>query len=133
MIVPFDGIGSFAQLTGTADLRGRLSMAGEWTPFAELSPEGLANAVWSSLAAQNNAPGTMGSKLNTASSGGVDLDALAAAVWAYINRTLTANPGVTTADIVTALNATTIPVDVRKVNNLSVAGAGTELDPWGPA
>ena len=49
MIVPFDGIGSVAQFDGTSDLRGRLSLAGEWTPFTELSPEGLANAVWGKI------------------------------------------------------------------------------------
>lgn len=45
MIVPFDGSGSMS-LTGTADLRGLLSLIGEWTPYTELSPENLANAVW---------------------------------------------------------------------------------------
>lgn len=49
MIVPFEGIGSVAQFAGTSDLRGRLSLAGEWTPFTDLSPEGLANAVWQHL------------------------------------------------------------------------------------
>ena len=45
MIVPFEGTGSVAGVTGTADLRGILSMAGGWTPFTDLSPEGLARAV----------------------------------------------------------------------------------------
>ena len=57
-------------LSGTSDLRGLLSLEGEWTPFTELSPEGLAAAVWNSLAANFNELGTMGNKLNTASSGG---------------------------------------------------------------
>lgn len=51
MIVPFEGTGSVASVTGTADLRGILSMAGEWTPFTELSPEGLAQAVLAALLA----------------------------------------------------------------------------------
>lgn len=46
MIVPFEGIGSVAQFAGTSDLRGRVALAGEWTPFTDLSPQGLANAVW---------------------------------------------------------------------------------------
>ena len=33
---------------------------------------------------------------------------------------------------VTALNATTIPVDIRKVNNIKVKGTGTPADPWNP-
>lgn len=46
-----------------------------------LSPEGLARAVWGALAEDNNIVGTMGQKLNTASSGGVDIDALSTAIW----------------------------------------------------
>ena len=42
----------------------------------------------------------------------------------------------TIADIVSAvlaaINATTIPVDVRKVVGTTVSGSGTESDPWGP-
>lgn len=75
-------------------------MQGEWTPYTELSPENLARAVWDALATQFNETGTMGSKLNTASSGGVDMGAMVDAVLA-------------------ALNATTIPVDARKVNGRS--------------
>ncbi|MEY5098394.1 MAG: hypothetical protein RJA36_1113 [Pseudomonadota bacterium] len=37
------------------------------------------------------------------------------------------------AATVAALAATTIPVDVRKVNAIDVDGSGTEIDPWGPA
>lgn len=37
------------------------------------------------------------------------------------------------AATVAALEATTIPVNVRKVNDLTVDGSGTEVDPWGPA
>lgn len=51
MIVPFEGTGSVASVTGTADLRGILSMAGGWTPFTDLSPEGLAQAVLAALLA----------------------------------------------------------------------------------
>ena len=84
MIVPFDGSGSVASLTGTSDLRGRLSMQGEWTPFTELSPENLAREVWNALLAQYQTDGTAGKALSLASSGGVDLNALASAVWQYI-------------------------------------------------
>lgn len=49
LIVPFEGAGSVAQVTGTADLRGLLSMAGEWTPYTDLSPENLALAVLAAL------------------------------------------------------------------------------------
>lgn len=92
MIVPFEGTGSIS-LTGTSDLKGLLSLSGEFTPFTELSPENLARSVWEALAADYNDAGTMGSKLNTASSGGVDMNALAQAVWEYATRTLTSGGG----------------------------------------
>ena len=37
------------------------------------------------------------------------------------------------AATVEALNATTIPVNIAKVNNVSVTGTGTQSDPWNPA
>ena len=79
LTVPISGSAAMS-VTGAADLRGRLSMEGSWTPFSALSPEGLAQAVWGALATANNESGTMGSKLNLAGSGGVDINALATAV-----------------------------------------------------
>lgn len=79
MVVPFDGTGVMSFI-GAGDLRGRLSMEGSWTPFSELSAEGLAAAVWGAVAATNNDAGTMGNKLNSAASGGVDYPALGSAV-----------------------------------------------------
>lgn len=58
-------------------------MVGFALPYTELSPQSLASAVWQAQASENNLAGTMGNKLNTASSGGVDMDALAEAVWGY--------------------------------------------------
>lgn len=45
------------------------NMAADISPFTELSPENLASAVWSAIAADNNDVGTMGEKLNDAGSG----------------------------------------------------------------
>lgn len=71
LIVPFEGAGSVLTMgAGATDLRGLLSMQGEWTPFTELSPEGLASAVWGSMASAYNDAGTMGEKLNGAGSAG---------------------------------------------------------------
>jgi hypothetical protein len=39
------------------------------------------DTAWGAIATNNNVSGTMGNKLNTASSGGVDLNALVDAVW----------------------------------------------------
>jgi hypothetical protein len=59
MIVPFDG--TFASvLAGTGDLKGRLSMAGEWTPYTELSPENLARNVWEYVSRTLTAGGSGG-------------------------------------------------------------------------
>lgn len=80
--VPMSGSGAWS-LTGTGDLRMKLSLTGGWTPYTTLSPENLAANVWGALATSFNEVGTMGAKLNTASSGGVDLNALAAAVHQY--------------------------------------------------
>lgn len=66
------------------------SIAGTTLDNSTLTAAGVASAVWQTVAAEQNAAGTMGSKLNTASSGGVDLNALAAAVWGHTVRTLTA-------------------------------------------
>ena len=52
--------------------------------------------------------------MNTASSGGVDLNALAEAVR-------------------TELETTTIPVDLKKINAVTVTGTGITSDKWRPA
>lgn len=137
--------------------------------YGELTPEGIRDKVWQAIAADYNDSGTMGQKLNSASAGGVDLDAMAAAVWAYVSRTLTTGGGGATAAeiwsytartltassdptaeaiasaIMAALNATEIPVDVKKVNSVAISGTGVAPtyanqplpldpgDPWRPA
>lgn len=55
-------------ITTSATPRATGSLAGNVTPFTELSPQNLASAVWSALATANNDPGTMGEKLNDAGS-----------------------------------------------------------------
>lgn len=83
LIVPFGGSTTIS-LTGSADLRGLLSMSGQSTSATELSPESLASAVLNAIASEYNAPGTIGNKINSAASGGVDYAALANAVWGQI-------------------------------------------------
>lgn len=89
-------------------------LAGDILPYTELSPENLARAVWQALATEYNEAGTMGEKLNLAGTGGVDLNALAAAVLA-------------------AAQAAPIHADVRKVNSYTVTGTGQDGNTWGPA
>lgn len=50
------------------------------TPFTELSPQSLSEAVWSAIAIENNNPGTMGEKLNSAGGSNSPTD-IADAVW----------------------------------------------------
>jgi len=50
--------------------------------YGALTPEGIRDTVWGANAASNNVVGTMGQKLNSAASGGVDYTALGQAVWA---------------------------------------------------
>ena len=76
-------------LTVSATPRAIGNLAGAVTPFTELSPQNLAAAVWSALAADYNVTDTMGNKLNLASSGGVDYNALADAVWNAVISTYT--------------------------------------------
>jgi hypothetical protein len=45
MLVPCEGSGTIT-ITGDSDLKGLLSLEGESTPFTELSPQSLAQAVW---------------------------------------------------------------------------------------
>ena len=80
---PVRAASSLISLLASGTIRAVGHMAGNALPYTELSPQSLANAVWQAPAVDNNVAGTMGNKVNTASSGGVDLDALAEAVWSY--------------------------------------------------
>ena len=112
-------IGAIASLTGTAtltvdghaEIMGLGYMTGSTIETGTLTPAGIAAEVWKALAEQYNAPGTMGNKLNTASAGGVDLNALAAAILA-------------------AAQITPIHADTRKMNGATVAGDGSAGNLW---
>ena len=52
--------------------------------YGDLTPEGLRDAVWNAVLANYAAVGSAGFALSTASSGGVDLNALATAVWGKV-------------------------------------------------
>lgn len=105
-------------------------MEGSALPYTELSPQTLASAVWDSVLVDYQQDGSAGKSLSTASSGGVDLNLMAQAVWEYVSRTLTEGASPSESDIVAALQATTIPVDVRKMNGSTLLGNGTESDKW---
>lgn len=98
------GAGSLAVVPyATGDL------SADITGESVLSPQSLAAAVWSALAAQFNVNETMGQKLNAAS----DYQAIADA-------------------IVAAMNANPPDVNIALINGIDVDGDGTEAVPWGP-
>jgi len=63
-----------ASITGAGAVTGSVSalgsMSAEITPFTELSPQGLAAAVWNAVAASFNGAGSMGEKVNAAGTAG---------------------------------------------------------------
>jgi hypothetical protein len=81
-----EGIASMAiDMLGQGDLEATIAAYGDMTIDIVVTGTGLSTAnvgaaVWNALAASFNDAGTMGNKLNTASSGGVDYGALADAV-----------------------------------------------------
>lgn len=89
-------------------------MGGSTVTDTVLTTSAIANEVWSTLAASFTVAGTMGNKLNSAASGGVDYGALADAVLA-------------------AALTTPIAANVKQINDTAVAGTGVEGDTWGPA
>ena len=76
------------QITGTLQPYAVGQMTGSTVDTSVLTVDAIASAVWEALAAQHTNSATMGGKLNTASSGGVDLNALAQSVWQYATRSL---------------------------------------------
>lgn len=110
-------IGASATLIGIGTIAGSTEESGLTVP-------GIVNAVWGAVASEFNEAGTMGNKLNTASSGGVDLDALAAAVWSYLNRTLTSGATPSAEDVAAAVLAA---AQVDPIHANMVETVGTEL------
>lgn len=57
-------------------------------------------------------------------------------VWQHMNLDSLTPGGFTkeavASAVVSALQATTIPVNIKQVNDVTVQGAGTKLNPWQP-
>ncbi len=111
-------IGAKGWISGEAPI----SVSGTMIPYAKghmtgttadlgLTVAGITNAVWTSPLATYQGDGTAGKALSAASSGGVDYQALGAAVWSSVSRTLTSGAGTapTTAEISAAIQATLAP------------------------
>ena len=98
MVADLTGSGDLAATAkGLADLGAQLAGSGaavggntalmdigaQIRGYGDLTPEGIRDAVWNAILANYPTAGTAGKALSLASSGGVDLNALAAAVWTY--------------------------------------------------
>lgn len=83
----------------------------------------IAQAIWNANAATFNNANTMGNRVNAAGSGGVDLEALAQAVWEYATRTLTtSSSGATAAELRTELAPELARMDVAVSTRLAASG-----------
>lgn len=78
-------IGSAVSGEGTVStssvVRATGALAANILAYGALTPEGIRDSIWGALAASYNTTGTMGQKLNSAASGGIDYTALSDAVW----------------------------------------------------
>lgn len=74
-----DSIVGNASLDATISALGTLQSAIK--SYGDLTPEGMRDAIWNAVASNYNTAGTMGQKVNAASTGGVDLNDMSSAVW----------------------------------------------------
>jgi hypothetical protein len=98
-------------ITGTLTRYAVGHMEGSALPYTELSPQSLASAVWDSILADYQQTGSAGKALSTASSGGVDLVAMAQA-------------------ILDAAEVTPIHSNTKQINSATVIGTGQQGDDW---
>lgn len=103
------GLTGAGTMDGSA-MRGTASLAANIVAFGDLTPEGLANAVWAATAALNNSAGTMGEKLNDAGS--------ASNPWTEVIES-----GYTAAEIMRLLAA----VAAGKTNIVDLGGGNAEV------
>jgi hypothetical protein len=76
-------------LDGTLESYAIGHMTGTTEESSVLTPGTIASAVWGALSTENNTSGTMGAKLNSAASGGVDYGDMADAVRTELQAELT--------------------------------------------
>jgi hypothetical protein len=110
--------GNTALMDITATIRG----------YGDLTPEGIRDSVWNAALASYQTTGSAGKALSTASSGGVDVSALAAAVWAYTTRTLTAGGAAPTAEEVADAVRVELAAELAQLTKVSkIHGVGVPL------
>jgi hypothetical protein len=116
-------------------LRGNIRLGIDVDVAAQPTVFDIVQGVLNAQAAQYNLAGTVGNKINSAGSGGVDLNALADAVWANSTRTLTAGAAPSEAQIADAVWDVVVEngLSARQITRLmaavlagKVSGAGTD-------
>lgn len=110
MIAAISGAGDVTNSTAT----GIGNMSATLRGYGDLTPEGIRDSVWGALLSQYQTAGSAGKALSTAGSGGVDLNALAAAVWEYAMES-----GLTAEQFMRVMGA-------AMAGKVSGAGTGTE-------
>lgn len=122
--------------TGTLERYALGNMVGTTVDSGTVTNASVASAVWDELLASHATAGSAGLALSTASSGGVDPSILAAAVWAYVSRTLTSGAAPTEAQIAAAVlaaaQAAPIKADIQTVRAQPLKGDGSPANPWNP-
>lgn len=97
----------------TANNTALMSIAATIRGYGDLTPEGIRDSVWNAILANYPNAGTAGKALSTAGSGGVDINALVAAILA-------------------GAAADPIAANIKEVNDYTVTGNGQTGTEWGP-
>jgi hypothetical protein len=92
-----------------------------------LTAQDIEKEVWSALTADNNTPGSFGQLIKDT------LDAAISSRLASASYSVPPSASANAAATLAAAQLSPINADIRKVNNITVNGAGTEADPFGPA
>lgn len=98
------------------------------TPALTASISGTASA---SFGIATNTP-TLGAEANLTATAAFGMSGTLTSYAIGIMEGSTADQGVTVDNIVIALEAAVLPVNIVKVNDVTVTGVGTTGDPWGP-
>ena len=92
-----------------------------------LTAQDIEKEVWSALTADNNTAGSFGRLIKDT------LDAAISSRLASASYSVPPSASANAAAVLAAAQATPIHANVKKVNDYTVDGTGTDQDPWGPA
>ena len=133
-------LGAIASLTADAEF----TFSGALTSFAigimegstadtGLTVDNVVAGVWSAAAIDNNAPGTMGNKLNGAASAGDPWSTALPGTYADGEAGKIISDIKAKTDSLTFTQAGHVDANIKRVADTAVDGEGTADVPWGPA